>query len=91
MYFHTHPTQVVVLYFDFLPPSSEVWVSPPGGGGSLVCGAGVCVEGPGEGLGNALGRSEGFMMEASYVAGNGRYDGIARGPNYSGRRRPDSV
>ena len=54
-------------------------VSPPGGVGSLVCGAGVCVEGPGEGLGNALGRSEGFMMEASYVAGNGRYDGIARG------------
>ena len=49
--FHTHPTQVVVLYFDFLPRSSEVGVSAEGGRGSLVCGVGVwpapCVGGPG--------------------------------------------
>lgn len=79
LYFHTHPNQVVVLYFDFLPPSSEVGVAPEGGRGSLMCRAGVCVEGPGGGLGNALGRTEGYVMEASYVAGNGRYDGKGAG------------
>lgn len=63
LYFHTHPNQVVVLYFGFLSPSSEVGVPQEGGGGSLVCGVGVVALADGGGLREALGRSEGSMME----------------------------